>query len=182
MVARGRLSEMAGAFALDIDHALRILDFGRAAPAVEAAWPPETRDFVGAFLAGLNHATLHGRAPPEFGLLGLSPEPYTAADMLAIGRLGGHRHQLAGLLLPARRARPAGLRAAVAAHAGGRGGPGANRASEADPRRAALGAILAGLSRSGSNAVAVAPVAQRVAARRCWPRTRTSACPCRTCG
>jgi penicillin amidase len=52
MVARGRLSEMAGAFALDIDHALRILDFGRAAPAIEAAWPQDTRDFVGAFLPG----------------------------------------------------------------------------------------------------------------------------------
>ena len=157
MVARGRLSEMAGAFALDIDHALRILDFGRAAPAIEAAWPQDTRDFVGAFLAGLNHATLHGRTPPEFGLLGLSPEPYTAADMLAIGRLAGTDiNWLAYFSLLAERGRPEFARlwrrtleaGAGAAPIGDGGG---------DPRRAALGAILTGLSRSGSNAVAVAP-------------------------
>ena len=45
-----------GRCATEIDHALRILDFGRAAPAISAAWPPETRAFVQAFVAGLNHA------------------------------------------------------------------------------------------------------------------------------
>jgi penicillin amidase len=158
MVARGRLSEMAGAFARDIDHALRILDFGKAAPAIEAGWPQETREFVGAFLAGLNHATTRGgRAPPEFGLLGLSPEPYTAADMLAIGRLAGTDiNWLAYFSLLAERGRPdfARLWQRTLEAGAGLAEPGSDGG---DPRRAALGTILAGLSRSGSNAVAVAP-------------------------
>ena len=156
MVARGRLSEMAGPFTRDIDHALRVLDFGRAAPAIEAGWPPETREFVHAFLAGLNHAALRGRRPPEFGLLGLRPEPYTVGDMLAIGRLAGTDiNWLAYFSLLAERGKPGFARlwqrtleaGAGLAEPGGGG----------DPRRAALGAILTGLSRSGSNAVAVAP-------------------------
>ncbi|MBD0273000.1 MAG: penicillin acylase family protein, partial [Acetobacteraceae bacterium] len=157
MVARGRLSEMAGPSTRDIDHALRILDFGRAAPAVEAQWPAETRNFVHAFLAGLNHAMAHGRAPPEFGLLGLSFEPLTVADMLAVGRLAGADiNWLAYFSLLGERGKPGfaqlwrrTLEAGVGAGPGGGG--------DADPKRAALGAVLAGLSRSGSNAVAVAP-------------------------
>ena len=157
MVARGRLSEIAGPLALDLDHALRILDFGRAARAVEAAWPPETRAFVDSFLAGLNHATLRGaRPPPEFALLGLSPEPYTAADMLAIGRLAGTdiswltwfsllgERGTPGFARTWRRVLEAGASLAPPEEAG-------------DARRAALGRILQGTSRSGSNTVAVAP-------------------------
>lgn len=156
MVARGRLSEIAGPFARDIDHALRILDFGRAGPAVEAGWPPETRAFVGAFLAGLNHAAVHCPRPPEFGLLGLPAEPYTVADLLAIGRLAGTDISwLAYFSLLAERGQPGFARLwrrTVEAGAGL-----ADPRDEADRSRAALGAILTGASRSGSNAVAVAP-------------------------
>ncbi len=157
MVARGRLSEMAGPFTRDIDHALRVLDFGRAAPAIEAAWPAETREFVGAFLVGLNHAATRGPTPPEFGLLGLSPEPYTVADLLAVGRLAGTDiNWLAYFSLLAERGKPGFARLWQRTLLAGAGlaEPGDG---EADPRRAALGAILSGLSRSGSNAVAVAP-------------------------
>ena len=87
--ARGRLAEIAGPLVTDIDHALRILDFARSGPAVEAAWPPETRAFVTAFLAGLNQVVMHGPRPPEARLLGLEREPITAQDMLAVGRVAG---------------------------------------------------------------------------------------------
>jgi penicillin G amidase len=156
MVARGRLSEVAGVFARDIDHALRVLDFGRAAPAVEAGWPAETRDFVGAFLAGLNHAATRGPVPPEFGLLGLSPEPYTVGDMLAVGRLAGTDiNWFSYFSLLAERGRPGFARLWQRTLEAGAGL--AEPGEQADPRRAALGTILSGLSRSGSNAVAVAP-------------------------
>jgi penicillin G amidase len=89
LVARGRLAEIAGPIATDIDHALRILDFARAGPEVERDWPPETHAFVTAYLAGLNHVVMHGPRPPEAGLLGLRREPITALDMLAIGRVAG---------------------------------------------------------------------------------------------
>lgn len=145
-IARGRLAEIAGPLATDIDHALRILDFGRAGPAVEAAWPAETRAFVDAFLAGLNQVVMRGPRPPEARLLGLEREPITAQDMLAVGRLAGTDINwllLFGLL-------------------GERGQPGYEarwrRLREAGTGVApgdALGAILAGTSKAGSNAVAV---------------------------
>ena len=153
LVSRGRLAEIAGPLATDIDHALRILDFGRAAPAIEAAWPAETRDFVGRFVAGLNHAVLHGPRPREFGLLGLRPEPFTTADILAIGRLAGSDiNWLAYFSLLAERGTPGFARRWQRMLEAGAGS-----AAPANPGQAALGAIFAGLSRAGSNAVAIAP-------------------------
>lgn len=156
MIARGRLSEIAGPLALDIDHALRILDHGRSAPEVERHWPEGTRDFVRSFVAGLNQATLHGRKPPEFALLGLAPEPYTPADILAIGRLAGSDiNWLAVFSLLAERGKPGFARLwQRTLEAGASLLP---PEDETDPGRAALNGLLSGASRSGSNAVAVAP-------------------------
>ncbi len=156
LVARGRLAEVAGPFATEIDHALRILDFGRAAPEIERRWPPETRAFVEAFVAGLNHATLQARRPPpEFALLGLSPEPYSTADVLAIGRLAGTDvNWLAWFSLLAERGRPGFAR--LWRRTLEAGANATEPAREEGPARAALRAILSGTSRAGSNTVAVA--------------------------
>ncbi|MCX8132600.1 MAG: penicillin acylase family protein [Roseococcus sp.] len=90
LVSQGRLAEVAGPLATDIDHALRALGFGRAAPAILAAWPEETRRLVQRFVDGVNHATLApSPRPPEAALLGLRREPYTAEQLLALGRLAG---------------------------------------------------------------------------------------------
>ena len=151
-IARGRLAEIAGPLATDIDHALRILDFGRAAPEIEAKWPPATRRFVERFVAGLNHATLKsGRPPPEFALLGLAPEAYTPADIVAIGRLAGTDINWLGYFsLLAERGKPgfAQLWQRVL-EAGANVAPPAGEAS--------LPGVLAAAARSGSNTVAVAP-------------------------
>lgn len=158
MIARGRLSEIAGPLATDIDHALRILDFGRAAPAVERAWPEETRRFVARFVAGLNRATMGDgtRPPPEFALLGLAPEPFTAADILAIGRLAGTDISwLTWFSLLPERGRPGFARTwRRVLEAGASLTP---PEEEGNARRAALGALLQGTARAGSNTVAVAP-------------------------
>lgn len=153
MISRGRLSEIAGPLAGDIDHALRILDFGRAAPAIEAAWPPETRAFVERFVAGLNHAVMQGPRPPEYGLLGLRRETFTTADILAIGRLAGTDiNWLSYFSLLAERGTPGfAQRWQRTLEAG------AGTTVPANGAQAALGALLQGASRSGSNAVAVAP-------------------------
>ncbi|MBP0464609.1 penicillin acylase family protein [Roseomonas sp. PWR1] len=154
LAARGRLSEVAGPFATEIDHALRILDFGRAAPAIRAAWPEETRALMAAFVAGLNHATMNARRPPpEFALLGLSPEPFTEDDLLAIGRLAGTDVNWLGYfaLLPAR-GTPGFARLWERTVQAG------SSATEAalDRRLALVREILAGTSRAGSNTMAVA--------------------------
>lgn len=153
-IARGRLAEMVGPLATDYDHALRILDYGRAGPEIERAWPEETRRYVSRFLDGLNHVILHGPRPPEAGLLALRREPITPTDMLAIGRLAGsdvNWFALIGLLQrrgqPEYTARWQRLRES---------GTGTGAATGADGRQAALETLLSGVTRAGSNTVAVA--------------------------
>jgi penicillin amidase len=149
LASQGRLAEVAGPPATDIDHALRALGFGRAAPAIIAAWPEETRRLVDRFVDGLNHATLPpARRPPEAGLLGLRPEPYTAEQMLALGRLAGTDVNWLSwfALLPERERADFRQIWARVLEAG----------SGAIPREDPLARVLASGARAGSNTVAVA--------------------------
>lgn len=153
LVAQGRLAEAAGPYATEIDHALRILGFGRAAPAIIAAWPPETRAFMEAFRDGLNHAIANSPRPRESRLLGLGREPVTLEDILAIGRLAGTDINWLGFisLLPSRgqpefrelwaRTREAG------------GAPGSPE--QAAGRLRLFADLLGGTGKAGSNSVAV---------------------------
>ncbi len=90
-IAFGRVSEMIGPAALDIDHTLRIFDLGRAVPAIERQLPEETRDWLSGFVSGINHYLLRTDKPlpHEFALFGLQREPWSAADILTLGRLFG---------------------------------------------------------------------------------------------
>ena len=89
-VAKGRIGEMAGPFFTDIDRSLRALGFGRAAPAIVAAWPTETRRWVSRFVAGINHYQSRMReAPHEYRVFALAREPWTAEDVVTLGRLAG---------------------------------------------------------------------------------------------
>lgn len=89
-VALGRLSEMAGPVANDIDAAIRALGFDRAVPDIIRMMPPETRAWFSAYVDGINHYKTHTTArPPEFVLLGLEEEPWRMEDSLAIARVGG---------------------------------------------------------------------------------------------
>ncbi|MBV9015657.1 MAG: penicillin acylase family protein, partial [Alphaproteobacteria bacterium] len=45
-IAQGRLAEILGPVAVPFDHALRLLDPARAVPAIEAALPESTREWV----------------------------------------------------------------------------------------------------------------------------------------
>jgi len=91
-LSQGRLAEVAGPipFVIDLDHSLRVLGFGRAAERVLATMPTETRVWLERFTEGINHylATVE-TLPHEFTLLGLERTPWTATDILTIGRLGG---------------------------------------------------------------------------------------------
>lgn len=86
-LACGRLAEMLGPAALPLDHALRLLDPVRAVPAILAALPPESRDWLDGFVAGINHHIASAPSPYELRLFGIAPQPWTAADVLAITRL-----------------------------------------------------------------------------------------------
>lgn len=88
-VARGHMAEMLGPLGIPMDRALRTLNFGRAVPAIADALPAETRQWLSAYLGGVNHAIAHAPLPPDFGVLGLGRDPWTLRDVLSVGRLAG---------------------------------------------------------------------------------------------
>lgn len=85
--SRGRLSELLGRRALVIDKLVRTFDIARAVPQIIASMPPATLNWLEAFVRGINHVQAHAALPHEWTLLGLHNEPWTAADIVALGRL-----------------------------------------------------------------------------------------------
>ena len=89
-VASGRISEMVGPFATDLDAALRALDLNKAAPQVIANMPEETRTWMQAFVKGVNdYKNQMPERPHEFITMNMTDEPWTMQDSLLLGRLGG---------------------------------------------------------------------------------------------
>ncbi|MGQ0620251.1 MAG: penicillin acylase family protein [Panacagrimonas sp.] len=89
-LAQGRVSEMLGPFAVELDHALRLLDLPGAAATAEQALPASTRAWLEPFVRGLNdYQSLAQPRPREFRWLGLKLEPWTLIDVLALSRLAG---------------------------------------------------------------------------------------------
>jgi penicillin amidase len=155
-IAEGRLSESAGPLAVDIDHALRILNFGRGAAKFEAEMPPETRAFVEDFVRGINYyqgKLKESELPHEFAVLALKRELWSVRDVLAIGRLAGTDINWLGYFsLLKLRARPdwPELYARIL-KAGGESMASFSSADQAG----LLKQLLAGASRTGSNALVV---------------------------
>ncbi|HXZ84306.1 MAG TPA: penicillin acylase family protein, partial [Myxococcota bacterium] len=90
--ARGRLAEALGPRALDADRLARTLGFGDAAEEEARHLERDARAALDAYAAGVNAWLAEiaaGRATRPFELrwLELEPEPWTAADSLAIARL-----------------------------------------------------------------------------------------------
>jgi penicillin amidase len=89
-IARGRVSEMVGPAAIELDHALQALDFTRDMAAAIAGMSDPTRAWLKAFVAGINHVLRNiTELPPEFGWLGMEREDWTIEDIVSIGRLSG---------------------------------------------------------------------------------------------
>jgi penicillin G amidase len=80
-IGSGRLAEILGPGALDTDRFMRTLGLRRVAEANLERYDAHTRQLLGAYAAGVN-AFLGTRPvlPPEFWILGVSPEPWTPAD------------------------------------------------------------------------------------------------------
>ena len=89
-IAAGRLSEIAGPFATDIDHTLRILNVGGNATEAVKALPASTRQWLQAFVDGLNHYQAQvEELPLEFELYGIDRVPWTLEELLATTRVAG---------------------------------------------------------------------------------------------
>jgi penicillin amidase len=155
-IVEGRLAESAGPIASDIDHALRILGFGRGAAKFEAEMPPETRAFVEHFVRGINHyqASLRKRdLPHEFAVLKLTREPWSVRDVLAVGRLAGTDINWLGYITLAKlRDRPdfPELFQRLV-----KTGSDSMASFDASDQAGLLRRLLAGASRTGSNALVV---------------------------
>ena len=156
MIAYGRLSEAAGPLAVDIDHGLRILSFPRNASEIEAAMSGEALHWTRRFVEGVNHyQDTAAELPHEFRVLGLKREPWTVADVVAVGRLAGTdvNWLLWMQLLPLRKRADwpeiwAGLL---------ENGAASLPSFDGTAQASALNEVLGGLGRSGSNSLALAP-------------------------
>ncbi len=156
-IAQGRVAESAGPVATDVDHALRILNFGRGAAQFEAAMPAETRGFLAAFVRGINlyqERLADENLPHEFAVLALTREPWTIRDVLTVGRLAGTDINWLGYFsLLKLRARPDWPEIWTRIlKVGGDSVASFNAGDQAEM----LKHLLAGHSRSGSNALVVA--------------------------
>ncbi len=155
-IVQGRLSESAGPFTRDIDRLLRTIDFGYAAAASEARMSPSTHAWMQAFVDGLNWYQQHAAVkPPEYGLLGLQDERWTIRDLIAIGRLAGTDvNWLVYARLMQARLGPGWVQDWRRALEAGADSP---PSFDSTGGYTLLFDLLAGSSRSGSDAVAVAP-------------------------
>jgi penicillin amidase len=87
-VAAGRLAEFAGKDALQADRLMRTLGLRRVAERELARVEARLRDLLHSYAAGVNAAVQAAAALPlEFQLLRLEPEPWSAVDSLAIGKV-----------------------------------------------------------------------------------------------
>ncbi|MEJ2290725.1 MAG: penicillin acylase family protein [Deinococcales bacterium] len=88
-VGEGRLSEVLGPATLDTDKFLRTLGVYRASQQALAHLDPETRSLLDAYVAGINAYIEHhhGAWPPEYVILGVKPQPFHAADVIAWAKM-----------------------------------------------------------------------------------------------
>ncbi len=86
-LALGQVSEIVGPLGIELDRAMRLMDFGRAVPAIIAGLPSDTRAWAEAFIRGVNHAITHGPRPPELALLDVPATPWTLTDLFTLARL-----------------------------------------------------------------------------------------------
>src|SRR5687767_1429367 len=108
-IAAGRLAEVVGTPGLETDRFMRTLGVRRAALANLRHFDAETLRLLQAYAAGVNAFLARGPVlPPEFWLLGVTPEPWTPADsvgwmkMMAWDLGGNWRNELLRLQLAPR--------------------------------------------------------------------------------
>ena len=83
-LSEGRLAEVAGKQALDIDCFARLIGMPFMKRQMLAAATDEERGFLQAYTEGVNAYLARGKdLPLEFASMGLAPEPWTALDTLS---------------------------------------------------------------------------------------------------
>lgn len=90
-LVQGRVSEMAGVFANDLDHSIRLFALPHASQKIWDNMNSQERLWIERFTQGLNFYTAHldkiGEEPPIFSLAGVDFEEFTPQDIIALSRL-----------------------------------------------------------------------------------------------
>ncbi len=87
-LASGRLSQVLGEAAIDVDRLMRRIGMHRSARRDAETADEETRALYDAYVAGVNaYLGLRRPLPPEFIILRFRPDPWEAADSALMGRL-----------------------------------------------------------------------------------------------
>lgn len=89
--AEGKLSEIVGPAALDVDRYMRTLGLGVAAQRDATSLAGQALRDARAYAAGVNAAASTHPVPIEFRLLGYRPQPWTPTDSIAIIKLMAQR-------------------------------------------------------------------------------------------
>lgn len=86
-VAQGRLSEIVGSMAVDVDRFMRTIGLGRAGRDMAALLEPESRDCLQSFCDGINAFLSQGkvRLPFEFIFMKGRPDPWVPANCITLG-------------------------------------------------------------------------------------------------
>ncbi|MBD3169683.1 MAG: penicillin acylase family protein [candidate division Zixibacteria bacterium] len=88
--SQGRLAEIAGPVAANIDVAIQTLDLGYVVDEIYANMDPHARGWLDSFIEGINfYLSNCPKRPPESGLMNFTAEPYTYRDILTMARLVG---------------------------------------------------------------------------------------------
>lgn len=153
-ISQGRLSEMAGPLGFRIDRLLRMIDFGAASEASYQQLPPDTKLWLDRFTEGINHIQRHAPRSHTCLMLGIQKEPWTPQEILTIGRLAGtdvNWLQWAMLFSLDKQYQQEFIERFE----------NISNASLASFIDSEAGEIFSGLSRSGSNSIAIAPKRSR---------------------
>jgi penicillin amidase len=89
-IASGRTAEFLGVAGLKFDTLFRTVGLRRAAEVSWAKLSAADRQPLQAYVAGINlflSSLPSQQLPPEFGILGVQPEPWTPVDVLAFAKL-----------------------------------------------------------------------------------------------
>ena len=160
-LASGRIAEIAGPLAADIDETIRLIGYYRGAEEAYERLPPDTKVWIDRFAEGVNAyvATLD-ELPHEYKLFAFEPEPWRPQDIMAFGRLAGSDvnwlTSIGMLALTSRPDWPVIWQEAMSFNGGAiRSVAGLDEERDAAIKLAALLDMIGTHARSGSNAWAV---------------------------
>lgn len=89
-ISQGRMSELFGPYFNELDHTLRLLDFGQATDEIYEQMPEESQMWLMRFVEGLNdYQSYTQRRPLEYDILHVEQKPWTVNDVLTLARLSG---------------------------------------------------------------------------------------------